>query len=207
MTDRPAVDPVGLRGRKKARTRSSIAGIAADLFGRYGYRAVTMVQVAQAVGVAEQTVYNYFPTKESLVFDRSDELAEMLSAVIRERSAGESIIDVLIGVLTTDGVFDAGRRAIDNDGGMPRLVASNAELHRALLVRADGAAGKLADVLRMDMRRDDVVSVTLADALVHVCVRALETLGTVTTSAELDRMIERTEAALRVLRPIEGAKI
>jgi Bacterial regulatory proteins, tetR family len=64
--------PGGLREQKKAQARAAMALAAADLFGQHGYADVAMAQIARAAGVSEQTFYNYFPTKESLVFDRAD---------------------------------------------------------------------------------------------------------------------------------------
>lgn len=75
----------GLRARKKARTREEIASTAARLFGRHGYENVAIVDIAAAVGVSQQTVYNYFPTKRDLVLDRDAALRERFVACIRER--------------------------------------------------------------------------------------------------------------------------
>lgn len=75
----------GLRARKKARTRREIASTAARLFGRRGYESVAIVDIAAAVGVSEQTVYNYFPTKRDLVLDRDAALHDRFVACIRER--------------------------------------------------------------------------------------------------------------------------
>ncbi|SRR5713101_2451881 len=60
----------GLRERKKALTRQLIADTAARLFAERGYENVAVSDVAREADVAEQTVYNYFPTKEQLVTDR-----------------------------------------------------------------------------------------------------------------------------------------
>jgi AcrR family transcriptional regulator len=74
MTGREvAVDPlaeVGLRARKKQRTRAAIAKAATELFAEHGFEAVTVEQIARTAGVARQTVFNYFDTKEEMLFDR-----------------------------------------------------------------------------------------------------------------------------------------
>lgn len=75
----------GLRARKKAQTRREIASTAARLFGRHGYENVAIVDIAAAVGVSEQTVYNYFPTKRDLVLDRDVALRDRFVTCIRER--------------------------------------------------------------------------------------------------------------------------
>jgi AcrR family transcriptional regulator len=62
----------GLRERKKRITRMLISDTATALFLQAGFDDVRVVDVAAACGVSEKTVYNYFPTKESLIFDRFD---------------------------------------------------------------------------------------------------------------------------------------
>jgi AcrR family transcriptional regulator len=80
----------GLRDLKKARTRRLIADTAARLFAERGYEQVTVSEIARAAEVAEQTLYNYFPTKEQLVTDREQQIEEQLSALIRSRPQGTS---------------------------------------------------------------------------------------------------------------------
>ena len=60
----------GLRERKKRQTREAIAAAAMALFHERGFDAVTVADVARAADVSEKTVFNYFPTKEDLVFHR-----------------------------------------------------------------------------------------------------------------------------------------
>jgi AcrR family transcriptional regulator len=62
----------GLRERKKRLLRQQLSDTATELFMARGFDAVRVTEVAQACGVSEKTVYNYFPTKESLVLDRGD---------------------------------------------------------------------------------------------------------------------------------------
>src|SRR5258708_9452382 len=75
----------GLRERKKARTRRLIADTAARLFAERGYEHVAVSDVAREAEVAEQTVYNYFPTKEQLVTDREGQIESQLCDLIRSR--------------------------------------------------------------------------------------------------------------------------
>ncbi len=78
----------GLRERKKARTRRAIADAAARLFAERGYEQVAVSDVARAAEVSEQTVYNYFRTKEQLVTDRDQEVQQELGRRIRAREPG-----------------------------------------------------------------------------------------------------------------------
>jgi AcrR family transcriptional regulator len=79
------MDSAGLRERKKARTRRLIADTAARLFAERGYEHVAVSDVAREAEVAEQTVYNYFPTKEQLVTDRGQQIEDRLCELIRAR--------------------------------------------------------------------------------------------------------------------------
>jgi AcrR family transcriptional regulator len=81
---------VGLRERKKARTRRLIADAAARLFAERGYERVAVSDVARAAEVSEQTVYNYFQTKEQLVTDLHGHFEEELDRLIRTRQPGTS---------------------------------------------------------------------------------------------------------------------
>jgi AcrR family transcriptional regulator len=73
---------------KKARTRRLIADTAARLFAERGYERVAVSDVAHAAEVAEQTVYNYFPTRERLVIDREEQVQDRLCDLIRSRPPG-----------------------------------------------------------------------------------------------------------------------
>jgi AcrR family transcriptional regulator len=78
----------GLRERKKARTRQLIAAAAARLFAERGYEQVAVSDVAREAEVSEQTVYNYFQTKDQLVTDRDQLVRDELGRLIRARPAG-----------------------------------------------------------------------------------------------------------------------
>ena len=88
----PMVVELGLRERKKQRTRELIAETARRLFAERGFERVTVAEVARAAEVAEKTVFNYFPTKEDLVYWRLESFEEELLGAIRERAPGESIL-------------------------------------------------------------------------------------------------------------------
>jgi AcrR family transcriptional regulator len=62
----------GLRERKTRLTRQRISDTATAMFLERGFDAVTVAEVARACDVSEKTVFNYFPTKESLVLDQEE---------------------------------------------------------------------------------------------------------------------------------------
>jgi AcrR family transcriptional regulator len=89
----------GLRERKRRLTRHLIADAATAMFASRGFDAVKVSQIADRVNVSMKTLYNYFPTKESMVLDDADELIEGLAAALRDRPAGTSITDAFVGAL------------------------------------------------------------------------------------------------------------
>jgi AcrR family transcriptional regulator len=92
----------GLRERKRRLTRQRISDVATILFGARGFDNVTVSEVADVVGVSEKTVYNYFPTKESMVLDWADETVESMARVIRECPPNESLTAAVVRAMKED---------------------------------------------------------------------------------------------------------
>jgi AcrR family transcriptional regulator len=82
----------GLRERKKQQTRQLILDTAARLFVERGFDGVTVTEIAQAAELSEMTVFNYFPTKEDLVFGRMEFFEEQLMAAVQQRAPEESAL-------------------------------------------------------------------------------------------------------------------
>ena len=81
---------IGLRERKRRRTRELIAREALDLFDRQGFAETTIPQIAAAADVSPRTVSGYFPHKEDLAFPDSDEAFATLRARLIQRPDGET---------------------------------------------------------------------------------------------------------------------
>jgi AcrR family transcriptional regulator len=79
----------GHRERKKQQTRRAISDAATRLFMTSGFDNTTLGEVAEAAGVSDQTVLNYFPTKTDLFFDEEDWYGGPPQA-IRQRGFTES---------------------------------------------------------------------------------------------------------------------
>jgi AcrR family transcriptional regulator len=85
----------GLRERKKRETRQLISDVATGLFATRGFDHVTVAEIAAAANVSKMTVFNYFPRKEDLFFDRQEEGEALLERLVRQRAPGESVVAVL----------------------------------------------------------------------------------------------------------------
>jgi AcrR family transcriptional regulator len=59
--------------------------------------------------VSEKTIFNYFPTKESLLFDREEDLADQLADAFGDRATDQSLVQIALDILTedTDQMFNA----------------------------------------------------------------------------------------------------
>ncbi|MFI5892947.1 TetR/AcrR family transcriptional regulator [Actinoplanes sp. NPDC051513] len=95
----------GLRERKKQQVRERISGIATMLFFERGFDEVSVAEIAEAAGVSKMTVFNYFPRKEELFFDRMPQLIEMITSAVRDRQPGVTAPDALRDLWV--GLFDA----------------------------------------------------------------------------------------------------
>ncbi|WP_189703585.1 TetR/AcrR family transcriptional regulator [Streptomyces anandii] len=88
--DRPQL---GLRERKKIKTREAIRDATYALIKEQGYDATTIEQIADRAEVSPSTVFRYFPTKEDIVL--TDEYDPLMLEELRARPAGEPWIDSL----------------------------------------------------------------------------------------------------------------
>ncbi|RSM35726.1 TetR/AcrR family transcriptional regulator [Amycolatopsis balhimycina DSM 5908] len=137
----------GLRERKKARTRRLIADTAARLFAEHGYEHVSVSDVAREAEVAEQTVYNYFRTKEQLVTDREEQIRQRLCDLVRDRPAGTSPA-AAVRAFVLDSV--AGIRRIPPKlwrGELGHLAAVSPAVHRLALELTDRQAEAIAEAI------------------------------------------------------------
>src|SRR5580693_8691817 len=134
----------GLRERKRARTRLHISDTAARLFAERGYEQVAVSDVAREAEVSEQTVYNYFPTKEQLVTDRDQLVQDELSRLIRTRAPGTTPAAAIRGFVidTVEGIrrIPAGQWR----GELGFLAAVSPTVHRLSLEMSDRQASALA---------------------------------------------------------------
>jgi AcrR family transcriptional regulator len=96
-------EELGLRERKKRKTRELIAETARQLFAERGFEQVTVTEIAREAEVSPATVFNYFPTKEDLFYSRLEAFEDELLTAIRERAAGQSVVDAFAGFLLGQG--------------------------------------------------------------------------------------------------------
>jgi AcrR family transcriptional regulator len=163
----------GLRERKKRETRERISDIATELFIARGFDEVKIAEIAETAGVSEKTVYNYFPTKESLVFDRADEQRKLLTAAVRERDPDTSAVlaftrglKAMMADMYTEVTEDSGTTVLafgEMVRSTPALRAASGEYRHRLV---DELTQILAANYRIDPREAEIV--TAARAIVSL---------------------------------------
>lgn len=73
----------GLRERKKAATLHRITRAALELFQSRGFEATTTRAIARRAGIAEGTLFNYFPAKEDIALHFFEEEVEHAIATVQ----------------------------------------------------------------------------------------------------------------------------
>ena len=162
---------IGLRERKKAKTRAAIQEHALRLFLEQGYEETTVEQIAEAAEVSPSTFFRYFPTKEDVVL--YDVLDPVLLAAFRAQPAELSPIQALRSALQA--VF----------GGMPaeemevsreraRLMQSVPELRSRVLDELARSVSLFAELAaeRVGRPPDDFAVRTLSGAILGVIIGA-----------------------------------
>jgi AcrR family transcriptional regulator len=138
--------------RGGAQTQARIAEAANRLFLDRGFDAVTVAEVAREAGVSSVTVFNHFPTKEDLFFDRSDEAADLLHDAVHDRATGTDVLAALRAMATR--LFEERQPLSGVDPrseGFFRTVAGSP----ALTSRARVIAAELQRTLADELERDE----------------------------------------------------
>jgi AcrR family transcriptional regulator len=87
--------PSDRRSRKRLATREAISIVATRLFLKRGFDDVTVDEIAAAADVGRMTVFNHFPRKEDMFFDREEEGREILREALRRRDPHVPPIETL----------------------------------------------------------------------------------------------------------------
>jgi AcrR family transcriptional regulator len=88
-------DQDGLRERKRQQTRQALISAAMRLFADKGYEETTVAEITAAAGVSTKTFFNYFASKDEVLFPHLSGRIDAAVAVIGQRAPGEDVADVL----------------------------------------------------------------------------------------------------------------
>jgi AcrR family transcriptional regulator len=166
----------GLRTRKKQQTRQTIATVAADLFKTHGYQNVRMVDIARAAEVSQQTLYNYFPTKEHLLFDQQEEFAARIVSTVLGKSPQTSL-SAALSQGASQLLHDLSQ-TIGKPNGIPDSVVGSADLRRVWIEVNARASDTLTDaLLQTSHKLDRATAKFLARSIVALFAVVLEGVG------------------------------
>lgn len=163
---------LGLRERKKAKTRAAIQEHALRLFREQGYAETTVEQIADAAEVSPSTFFRYFPTKEDVVlYDAFDPLLiEAFRAQPAELSPIQAIrnaIRIVFGRLPADELAQQFERG--------KLIFSVPELRLASIDQLIQTGQVLAEVLaeRVGRQPDELCVRNFTGALTGALIAAM----------------------------------
>jgi len=204
------MDEPGLRERKKLRTRQLLSETARRLFSERGFEHVSVADVARAAEVSPATVFNYFASKEDLVYAGLEAFEAQLLAAVRERATGETALDAFArfvlqprGLLATDD-----EAAAEELARIVRMIAASPALLAREQQILDGYTQALARLLAGEAGAEegDVQAYVVANALIGVHRALIEHVRERVVAGPFDRrrlardVRRRGEVAVELLR-------
>jgi AcrR family transcriptional regulator len=140
---------LGLRERKKQKTRAQLTDAAFRLFGERGFDGTTIEDIVDEVEVSPRTFFRYFDSKEDVVIGFFDDMGLELRDLLAARPAGEA-------------PFTALRRALDS---LVDVYTERAGRVRAAKRLANETPSIRARLLDKHARWENWVTEVLADRL------------------------------------------
>ncbi len=147
--DEPAV--LGLRERKKAKTKAAIQHHALRLFQEQGYAETTVEQIAEAAEVSPSTFFRYFPTKEETVLTEflDSEAFRLMVQAPAEMSPLEALRNAVERTFGSMSEEDLRLELTRN-----QLINNVPELRRGMLAELTRPMGMLAEAVALRLGRD-----------------------------------------------------
>ena len=165
--------PLGLRERKKLKTRRAIRAAAFRRFGTQGYDTTTVDQIAADAEVSPSTFFRYFPTKEDLVI--GDDYDPVMVAGLRGRPSDEPVMESL-----RQAILPALRQITGTEGGdmllrlklLNEVPALRSRSTLEMIRSRDLIVAVLAE--RSGRTDDDLALRALVSAVLAACSEAVE---------------------------------
>ncbi len=162
---------VGLRERKKAKTRASIQHEALRLFREQGYEATTVEHIAEASEISPSTFFRYFRAKEDLVL--TDDYDPLIIEALRAQPAELGPIQAVRAGLRS--VFSGLSEAeLADMRDRAQLALAVPELRAGMLDQFAQIIRQITDLVaeRVNRRAGDFAVSTLAGAILGVMISA-----------------------------------
>jgi AcrR family transcriptional regulator len=141
-------DELGLRDRKRQRTRQALISAAMRLFAEKGYEQTTVAEIAAMAEVSTKTFFNHFASKDEVLFPHLSARIDDAVAVIKQRKPADNVSDVLLKAMEHM-LADAVRDELDGGLASVRLpmIISVPSVQAATLHRYFQAETRLAKAL------------------------------------------------------------
>ncbi|MFC8866220.1 TetR family transcriptional regulator [Streptomyces sp. NPDC057148] len=199
--------PLGLRERKKQRTRDTLLRFALELFTARGYEATTVDDIAEAAEVSQRTFFRYFASKEEAAFFVSRLAESHFVDAVRRRPPEEAPLDALRHALVEswDTIGEAVEQLVPLELHMRfyRVIESTPALLAAHLRRAaeleEEIARVVADREHLDVDTDPRPRVVVA--VFGAVMRVTERIWSTRDDAGLAALRELTSAYLDQVEP------
>ncbi len=164
-------EPMGLRERKKARTRESIREHAFRLFREQGYGATTVEQIAEAAEVSPSTFFRYFPNKEDVAL--TDDLDPLLLESFRAQPPELGQLAAIRAAIR-EVLAETPPEILARDRERQAVILATPELRARTLDAAVAMVRMLAAVIaeRADRPPDDLAVLALAGAVIGAGIAA-----------------------------------
>ncbi len=140
----PVGDPgLGLRERKKQRTRATLVDVATRLCAERGYDNTTVDQIAEAADVSPRTFSRYFPNKEAVIGALIEDIADYVAAGLARQPFDipehEALVGAHLSVLRATQRGEPGAMSFDRLDGFLRIVNASPLLGLASFTYRPGA--------------------------------------------------------------------
>ncbi len=190
---------IGLRERKKARTRSAIRAEAIRMFAEQGFAATTVEQIAEAADISPSTFFRYFPTKEAVIV--TDEYDTLILTAFQEQPPELSVVRAFRNTVRTV-MSDMSDEGVEQERLRRSLLQAVPELRSAMLDQFAVQLRELAAVIgqRVGKPADDLGVLTLTGAMMGVALSVtVESWAGALADSELHSLSDRFDAAFDLL--------
>lgn len=146
------VSEIGLRERKKAKTRDALVRSALRQFDERGFDHVTVDDIAGDCDVSPRTFFRYFGSKEDVLFGDSDERCQhLLTTVAAQPDDVPLVVALQAAVRTVAADYEEQREAILL---RHRIISATPALRDRTVERQHTWATELIDEVRRSSRAD-----------------------------------------------------
>jgi AcrR family transcriptional regulator len=191
---------LGLRERKKQRTRATLLDAAVELCDRQGFERTTVDQIAAIAEVSPRTFSRYFATKDAIAFALIDDAIDLAAAELarqpRELNHFEALRRSYVTMYTSTKTAPPGSLSSDRMMCIVRIIMTSPTLKQAALEYRPHAVNiELAKRLGVDLgdRRLRLIS-AMWGSIIMTALGDLSEPGVEWENVGVDGVVSRLEA-------------